>query len=297
MKLTFKRFLIKEGGNATSEWETERAFPEDVKKAVELAAEAIGISAEDLSKNLLGTSRLTYHGKKSSSGDIDIAIDAKNLKKYDEAMMKLVKGQGVYNTGTKVGSYAVDLGKKKVQVDFMYVPSTDLAKFTYYSTEGINSKYPGAVRNIMLMTLATFILEDGKDFVIKDSDNVIARASRSLKLDVGLERLFKVAKKRKDGKGRVKFPEKVSPDELEAELKDIDSSKIGKFEKSADIINNPNKIAKFFFGENVKANDILTAENVAKLINEKFDGEKLVEIKKEISKQLKDAGFEVPKEL
>src|SRR5574343_994839 len=156
MKLTFKRFLIKEGGNATSEWETERAFPEDVKKAVELAAKAIGISVEDLSKNLLGTSRLTYHGKKSSSGDIDIAIDAKNLEKYDEAMMKLVKGQGVYNTGTKVGSYAVDLGKKKVQVDFMYVPSTDLAKFTYYSTEGLNSKYPGAVRNIMLMTLATF---------------------------------------------------------------------------------------------------------------------------------------------
>ena len=297
MKLTLKRFLLKEGGKATAEWDTERAFPADVKTAVELAAKAVGISKEELAKNLLGTSRLTYHGKKSSSGDIDIAIDSRNLPEYHEAMMKMVEGQGVYNTGTKVGSYAVDVGKKKVQVDFMYVPSTDLAKFTYYSTEGVNSKYPGAVRNIMLMTLATFIIEDGKDFVIKDADQIIARASRSLKLDVGLERLFKVAKMRKDGAGRVKSPEKVSPDELEVELQDIDSSKIGAFDKSADIIDNPNKIAKFFFGDNVKADDILTAENVSKLINEKFKGEKLAEIKKEISKQLKESGFEVPKEL
>jgi hypothetical protein len=179
----------------------------------------------------------------------------------------------------------------------MFVDSEDLAKFTYYSTEGEDSKYPGAVRNIMLMTLATFILEDGKDFVIKNEDEIIARASRSLKLNVGLERLFKVAKKRKDGDGRVKSLEKVSPDELEAELKDIDSTKVGKFEKSADIINDPDEIAHFFFGKKVFANDILTAEAVSKLINRTFTGEHLADIKKRIKDQLEQSGFEAPSEL
>ena len=297
MKLTFKRFLIKEGGKATAEWNTERAFPKDVKKAVSLVATAIGVEEKELAKNLLGTSRLTYHNKKSSSGDIDIAVNQKFFPDYHKSMQQLVQDRGLYNTGTKVGSYAVDVGGKYVQVDLMFVNSEDLAKFTYYSTEGENSKYPGAIRNIMLMTLATFMIEDGKDFVIKNEDEIVARASRSLKLDVGLERLFKVAKMRVDGKGRTKSAEKVSPDELEAELKDIDPSKVGKFDKSADIIDNPDEIAKFFFGKSVSAKDILTAEDVAKLINKTFSGEKLKDIKANIKKQLEKSGFEVPNEL
>ena len=41
MKLSFKRFLIKEGGKATAEWNTKRAFPEDVKTAVAKVAKAL----------------------------------------------------------------------------------------------------------------------------------------------------------------------------------------------------------------------------------------------------------------
>ena len=297
MKLTFKRFLIKEGGNATAEWKTKRAFPGDVKKALELTATALGVKVADLSQSLLGTSRLTFANKKSSSGDIDIAVNNKNFPDFHEKMQQLVGQQGVYNTGTKVGSYAVDVGSKKVQVDLMFVDSEDLAKFSYYSSEGENSAYPGAVRNIMLMTLATFMLEDGKDFVIKNEDEIIARASRSLKLNVGLERLFKVAKKRKDGEGRVKSLEKVSPDELEQELKDIDPDKIGKFEKSPAVINDPDEIAHFFFGKNIFAKDIMTAEQVAKLINKKFSGSTLADVKKQIKYQLEKSEFVVPKEL
>lgn len=297
MKLSFKRFLIKEGGKATAEWHTKRAFPEDVKNAVSKVAKALGLNEKELAKNLLGTSRLTYHNKKSSSGDIDIAVSSKNFPDYHEKLQQLVGGQGLYNTGTKVGSYAVDVGGRKVQVDLMFVASEELAKFTYYSTEGEDSKYPGAVRNIMLMTLATFIIEDGKDFVIKDEDEIIARASRSLKLNVGLERLFKVAKKRKDGDGRVKSLEKVSPDELEDELKDIDSTKVGKFDKTPDVIDSPDEIAHFFFGKKVFAKDILTAEAVAKQINQKFADQQLSEIKKRIKDQLEQSGFEAPSEL
>ena len=297
MKLTFKRFLIKEGGKATAEWSTERAFKKDVQKAVETVASALGLSEKELSQNLLGTSRLTYRGKKNSSGDIDIAVNTKNFPDYHNKMQQLVQDRGLYNTGTKVGSYAVEVNGKSVQVDLMFVDSEDLAKFTYYSTEGEDSKYPGAVRNIMLMTLATFILEDGKDFVVKHEDEIIARASRSLKLNVGLERLFKVAKMRKDGKGRTKSLEKVSPDELEHEMNDIDASKIGQFDKAPDIIDTPDEIAKFFFGKNVTGADILTAENVAKLINKTFAGHQLNTIKASIKDQLKNSGFDTPSEL
>ena len=297
MKLSFKRYLLKEGGKATEEWGTERALKKDVKAAVAKVADILGVPEEELAKSLLGTSRLTYHGKKSSSGDIDIAVDSKNFPKYNDLMLHAVGGSGQYNTGTKVGSYAVEVNGKKVQVDLMFVASTDFAKFMYYSTEGENSKYPGAVRNIMLMTLTAATLEDGKDFVIKDGEDVIARASRSLKLDTGLERLFKVAKMRKDGKGRTKSLEKVHPDELDAELKNLDREKIGSYHKSADIINDPDKIAEFLFGHGVKSTDIMTAEQVAELINAKFKGEKLKELKANIIKQLENAEFPVPKEL
>lgn len=297
MKLSFKRYLLKEGGKATEEWGTVRAHKKDVKAAVAKVAEILGIPEQELAKSLLGTSRLTYQNKKSSSGDIDIAIDSKNFPKYNDLMLQAVDGRGQYNTGTKVGSYAVEVNGKKVQVDLMFVASPEFAKFMYYSTEGENSKYPGAVRNIMLMTLTAATLEDGKDFVIKDGEEVIARASRSLKLDTGLERLFKVAKMRKDGKGRTKSLEKVHPDELDVELKSIDREKIGSYHKSPDVINNPDKIAEFLFGAGVKGEDIMTAEQVAKLINTKFKGDKLKDVKSNIIKQLEKAEFPVPQEL
>lgn len=297
MKLSFKRFLLKEGGKATAEWNTERAYPKDVKKVVKLVAKALGMKEDDLAQNLLGTARLTYQDRKSSSGDIDFAVPREKHPQFHEAMMQLTGNKGLYNTGTKVGSYVVEVHGKLVQVDLMFVKSQDFARFMYYSTEGENSKYPGAVRNIMLMTIASHILEDGKDFVHKEGDEVIARASRSLKLDTGLERLFKVAKMRKDGKGRTKSLEKVHPDELDAELKSIDREKIGSYHKSPDIINNPDKIAEFLFGAGVKGEDIMTAEQVAKLINTKFKGDKLKDVKSNIIKQLEKAEFPVPQEL
>lgn len=288
-----------EGGKATKKWRTERATKSDVKKVVELIAQALKKDKEEIAQNLLGTSRLTYQGHRKSSGDIDITLSDKNFSGTHREILKLAAGRGLYNTGTKVASYAIDVGNGKlVQVDLMPAGSLELSKFMHYSTEGVDSKYKGAVRNIILMTLATFILEEGKDFVIKDEEGqIIARASRSLKLDVGLERLFKVAKMRKDGQGRVKNPEKVSPDELEHELDQIEPTRVGKFVKSADIINDPDQIAHFFFGKKVFAKDIMTAEQVIDLIKKKYRGPQLKEIITAIKDQLKQQEFEVPSEL
>ena len=44
MKLSFKRYLLKEGGKATEEWGTVRAHKKDVKAAVAKVAEILGVS-------------------------------------------------------------------------------------------------------------------------------------------------------------------------------------------------------------------------------------------------------------
>jgi hypothetical protein len=168
----------------------------------------------------------------------------------------------------------------------------------FHSSEGDKSKYPGAVRNIMLMTLTSKLLKPNMDFVVRDDEgNIIAKASKSLKLNVGLERLFKVAKKREDGNGRVKSLDKVDPDVLEKELEEIKPELIGKFSKNPDIVNDPDEIAKYLFGKNAKATDIMTAEQVAEQINKKFSGDKLLKIKEAIKEQLKKSNFPVPSEL
>ena len=298
MRTTFKLFLI-EGGNATKEWGTKRVTRKDIDDVLKILSAALSIDKKELEDNLLGTTRLTYANLRKNSGDIDIAVSRSKKSKFLPIIKQISNQQVVDNTGTKVCSFVVTTSSSKpVQVDMMFTENPNFAHFIYHSSEGENSKYPGATRNIMLMTLATFILEIGKDFVVKNEKNeIIARASRSLKLDVGLERLFKVAKRRKDGQGRVKSLEKVSPDELESELKDIDSSRIGKFTKSPEIINDPDKIAEFLFGAGVKSSSIMTAEDVAAMIKKKFKGQKLKKIISAIKEQLTDNELEIPSEL
>jgi hypothetical protein len=299
MKTTLLEFLITEGGKATEKWGTSRATKKDIEQVLKVISQASGISIDDLTQNLLGTSRLTLQGKRSSSGDIDLTISSKNFPEIHRNLSKQVHNRAVYNTGTKVASYAIETQKGKlVQVDLMPSDKPEFSHFMYFSSEGDKSKYKGAVRNIMLMTLATFILEKGKDFAIRDEEgHIIARASRSLKLNVGLERLFKVAKMRKDGKGRTKSLTKVSPEDLDNELQKIDPSKIGAYDQSPDIVNDPDKIAHFFFGKSVNAKDIMTAEQVAKQINDKYSGKELKEIKEKIKDELTKSNFEVPTEL
>jgi hypothetical protein len=297
--MKFSLIQLFEGGNATKEWGTQRVTRSDLDEVLTVVSKALQMDKKELADNLLGSARVLYMNKKKDAGDIDFAFSKYKKQEIHNKMKSLTNNQSVYNTGTKIGSYAVEVkGGKKVQVDFMFVDSPDFAKFMYYSAEGVDSQYPGAVRNIMLMTLVTFIREEGKDFVSKNEEgDIIARASRSLKLDTGLERLFKVAKKRKDGEGRVKSLEKVSPEELEKELKEIDPSVIGKFEKTPDVISDPEAIAHFLFGKGTSAKNIMTAENVARLINKKFSGEELKKIKEKIKEVLTDSDLPVPKEL
>lgn len=266
--ITFKQFLI-EGGAATKEYTTERANQADVNAALQFVTKHTGIPLETLKNNLLGSTPHTLAGKKKDSGDIDIAFE---IGKYDVdelvgKMLKAVNDEGEYNKGTKVGSFAVPVNGKKVQVDFMFVKDENWAKFGFHSAA--ESKHKGIVRNFLIINLMKRLFVPGKDFVLHDDQgNEIARVRRGFKMDTGLERLFRLAPMRKDGKGRTAM-KSVKPEELEAELKRM--GKNIEFSKDSTSITDPDKAAEFMFGKGVKAADVLSAEQVIALIKKRKD--------------------------
>lgn len=307
MKTTFKAFLkltesnnLFEGGDATKKWETSRAKKEDIDIAITFVYKATGIDKGTLKDNLLGSTRLVAIGEKADSGDIDIAID---INKYDSEelnskMLAATDNQAKLNKGLKIGSFAVPVGnKKKVQVDLVFVKNVEWAKFAYYSSEGKESKYKGATRNIILSTIISKIQTPGEDFVKRDeNDNVIAKATRSMRLTSGLERVFKVAPMRKDGKGRTKTLQKVDPERLKKELESIDKSLINNFSTDPDIKTNPDDVAKFIFGSKFKAKDIMTVEEILKNLHN-LDKKLCDDIIETVKIELKKANLPIPSEL
>ena len=266
--ITFKQFLT-EGGAATKDYSTERATQADIKAALQFVSKTIGMPVPALQANLLGSTPHTLAGKKQDSGDIDIAF---GLDKHDPdelvaKMLAAVNDEGTYNPGTKVGSFAVPVNGKKVQVDFMFVKNEEWAKFGFHAAEA--SKHKGIVRNFLLINLMKRLFVPGKDFVLHDEQgNEIARVRRGFKMDAGLERLYRLAPMRKDGKGRTAM-KSVKPEELEAELKRMGKSVT--FEKDSTPIVDPDKAAEFMFGKGKKAQDILSAEQVIELIKKRKD--------------------------
>lgn len=287
--ITFKQFLH-EGGKETAAFGTQRANAADIKKALEVLSDALGEPTSKLQKQVLGSVELTLMGKRVDSGDVDIAYSIEEMESAHAKMMKAVNDEGHLNKGTKVGSYAVDVGNKKIQVDLMFVDDVDWAKFAYHSSEGDKSKYKGAVRNILFATALAHTQEPGKDFVLRDEDgSVVARASRSFKLGTGMERLFKMRKKNKKTGEWLKTLETVTPEQLKAEFGDR-----FKFDPRPDIIRNPDAVAAFIFGGGVKAKDVMTAEDVIKLIKKRKDAKTILTAAKE---ELTKAHLPIPKEL
>ena len=265
MKQTFKQFLI-EGGNATAELGVERANKDDIVRALDFVSRHTGIDKQKLMSNLLGSTSHTLAGKKKDSGDIDIALeDGMFDRNAIVEKMKQATGQDKPKmTGGNVFSFAVPTTRdKKVQVDLMFVPSEKWARFGYHAA--FDSKHKGVVRNMLLVNVMKHIFEKDKDITVYDdaTDTEVIRVRRGFKMDGGLERLYRLAPMRKDGKGRV-APRKATPDEIEAELKKMGRS--DKFSKDPDAILDPDKAAEFMFGKGVKAKDLLSTEDVIKQI-------------------------------
>lgn len=270
--ITFKQYLqsnrIDEGGKATAKYGTVRATKSDIEAALLFVSKATGISLATLKDNLLGSGSQTLAGTKKDSGDIDIAIhDDKNRSSIEDAMKSAV-GISPRKTGGNVLSYAVPVGdERRVQVDLMFVPSLDWAKFSYHSEPG--SRFKGAIRNLLIYALVLNSQEKDKDVRVKSDDgHDMVRASRSFQLDTGLKRVFKVAPMRKDGKGRVKTAVDATPAEVAATLKSLGRS--DKFSKDEDTIRDPDKFAKMLLGAGASAKDLKTsAEELIKTIKKK----------------------------
>jgi hypothetical protein len=285
--LTFKQFLV-EGGHATEKYGTSRATASDILKALEVVAKVLGVQSKNLERNLLGSGHLILSGHKKDSGDIDIALPEDNMESVHGKMLKAVNGRGTLNKGTKVGSYAVKSGDKLVQVDLMFVPDVEWAKFIYSSEHGRKSKYPGAVRNIILMTAVSLTQKPGEDVVVKDGDEVVARASRSLKLQGGLERLFKAAKVKKDGT-LSKTLDKVEPEEVARHAKGAT------FSNKADVMTDPTAVLAWLFGKGITPDMVRTPEQVIALIKKRLPNSDAV--LRKAAKELERNKLPVPDEL
>lgn len=284
--ITFKDMLLFEGGKATAKWGTERATKEDIIKCVKFVSDVTGISVETLSKNVLGSVELTMLGHKEDSGDVDIALprDSYSKEEIHKKMMAAVDKQGVLG-GFGVGSYAVPVGNKKIQVDLMYVPNVQWAKFVYKNDIGRSTAFNNLIRNELLTCVLHRKIVPGEDVLIKDDDgNVIARASRSFKWDTGIERLFKSTVDRKDGKGRTKNMGNVTPAQLKDEMKKMGVD--GEFSHKSDIITNPDEFAVLLFGAGMKAKHIETVEKLLKTMKNKLSTSDYNDSMKEAAKVL-----------
>lgn len=289
MRLTFKQFLF-EGGAATAKYNVERANKGDIEAAIQQVGQTLGLT--DIADRLLGSTTLTLAGHKEDSGDIDIVVTKDDIapEVAHQKMMELTNQEGTFNKGTNIGSYALPVGDKKIQVDLMFVNSKEWAKFIYFASK--DSKYPGAVRNILLACAVRHTHEAGKDFLIKKGDAVIARASRALKLDTGLERLFKMANKKKDGTFGTAM-DKIDPKELQTHANDLAGREV-KFSHDADVLDSPDAVASWIFGEETKAQDIQTAEQVIEKIKKLKKADLIIADAKEA---LKKADLPIPDEL
>lgn len=247
-------------------FDTQRIKRTDIAATLKHVSEIIGVPTRHMHK--LGTT-----GKLKTSGDIDIAIDSEkhNVSLIKHKLKKLSKNQYKEHKGIKVCSFAVPIRgeeeKGLVQLDVMFTPNPDWAKFSYYS-EGEGTRYKGAIRGILLAAVAKFINKPGVDHIEYDEDDkeIVIHAGRSVDMSQGMKRIFKHRPKGEDG-NRLKKPSSI-PIEQFKELYPNVEVKGGQL-----IIDDPKKVVNLLFGGNVDVGDVRTVEQIMRLIKSKFDEE------------------------
>jgi hypothetical protein len=154
--INFKRFftLITEGGNVFKNHPTQRIMLQDIGPTVDFLSNIVGIN---LMKNLLGST-----GKKESSGDLDIAINALKMTK-NQLTSKLTEWcesrrfnpkDYIKRTGISVHfrTPIANRDEEFVQTDFMFVDDVKFAQFALSNNESPPLK--GMHHKIVLSNLA-----------------------------------------------------------------------------------------------------------------------------------------------
>ena len=172
---------IKEGGNifkdADGAIETTRINQTDVKPTVQWLERLTGLPLMD---NMLGST-----GQKPTSGDLDLAIDTKDISK-DQLVAKLEKWatshgfepkQWVRKSGISVHFKAPITGREDkgyIQTDFMFVQKPDFSKFLMRADP--SSEYKGVTRNVLMNSIAKaagYKLSPNSALVSRTSNEVI----------------------------------------------------------------------------------------------------------------------------
>ena len=256
--------LILEGGNAV----TAQPIPAFIAP---LLYEEIEKKVHDKSDVRLAP--LGSLGKKKDddfTGDIDIAIDIKDLEEVYELIQKvfpnneiqMLKGLNVVSM-----SYPYDKEGKKgnAQIDFMSVKNFEWAKFRYNSPDykKNESKYKAALRSALCSLIVSAIpVEDAKDEYFEDGTTV----KKKWKYTFNTEGIFKqlLDYTGKNGKP-VKNPKKLK-----------------EFEQL--VTNDPQNFIRFIFGDKGELSDYTSAESLWKAIHDK-DKFKWQDVVKEIEQR------------
>lgn len=151
--------IINEGGNIFKDDSgqplTQRINQTDIKPTVAWLERVTGLPLLD---NMLGST-----GLKPTSGDLDLAVDANQIKKEDlyNQLTQYVQQNGqdprdwVRKSGISV-HFKTPIGGRAntgfVQTDFMFVNKPDFSKFIL--RQDPNSEFKGATRNILINSMA-----------------------------------------------------------------------------------------------------------------------------------------------
>lgn len=258
------------GGYATKGMGTAPISAEELPKALEVLSWASGIPIDDLV--LIGST-----GKTPISNDIDIAIDS-NRYPFDKihALMSFNIGNGTYNHGTGVASYSMPIvmptpdnrSPARVQVDLMFTPSIEWAKFAYHSPQFLHSDYKGAVRTLLLMGVTSTINVEGYDWFqlieVNGDDQLLIRVGRTFDLNKGIRRVYQYRPQRKDGKGYLKSMKSVTLEELREMFPFVHVS------QEDLVIDDPREALHEMFGRDLDPRQVDDAESVIRLINSTF---------------------------
>jgi hypothetical protein len=175
--------IVNEGGNEFKDAEgkpaTQRINQTDVKPTVAWLEQLTGL---ELLNNMLGST-----GKKPTSGDLDLAVDANKVDKgqFRAKLEQWAKSHGfepkewVSATGINIHLKTPIAGRPEngyVQTDFMFLAKPDFQK--WYLTQDDDSNYKGVTRAILLASIAKSM-----GYKINQNVGLVDRATNELVTD------------------------------------------------------------------------------------------------------------------
>ena len=171
---------LNEGGNVfkdkDGQAETQRINQTDVKTTIAWLERLTGLPLQDMT---LGST-----GRKPTSGDLDLAVDAQKVSKEELikkitdwlASNKLQPNQWIKKSGISVHFKTPINGNPKngfVQTDFMFLQNVPFSKFVLSAPA--NSQYRGQDRNILMNSIAKSL-----GFKLNQNAGIMNRATNEL---------------------------------------------------------------------------------------------------------------------